>query len=115
MPVPPARDPRAWLDAGPCADHEPGAVRPVRDGELRVALCRDAAGAFSALADRCPHAGAPLSEGVLREDRLVCPWHGFVFRPATGACVNVPSCAPVPRHAVEVEGGRVFVARAPLA
>ncbi|MGW8282832.1 MAG: DUF5914 domain-containing protein, partial [Gemmatimonadota bacterium] len=27
--------------------------------------------------DKCPHMGARLSDGHLREDRLVCPWHGL--------------------------------------
>lgn len=35
------------------------------DGELRVAP------------DACPHMGARLSDGQVREGRLVCPWHGL--------------------------------------
>lgn len=31
--------------------------------------------------DRCPHLGAALSGGVVREGRLVCPWHGLSFGP----------------------------------
>ncbi len=27
--------------------------------------------------DKCPHMGARLSDGHLREGRLVCPWHGL--------------------------------------
>lgn len=31
--------------------------------------------------DRCPHMGGPLAEGCVREDRLVCPWHGLQLGP----------------------------------
>ncbi len=42
-----------------------------------------------ALLDRCPHRGAPLSEGVIREDCVVCPYHGWTFD-GTGACREIP-------------------------
>jgi hypothetical protein len=29
--------------------------------------------------DRCPHMGAALSGGVVRDGRLICPWHGLSF------------------------------------
>ena len=30
-----------------------------------------------AVINRCPHMGAPLSEGVIRDGALTCPWHGL--------------------------------------
>ena len=33
--------------------------------------------ALRALVNRCPHMGAPLSEGTARNGELVCPWHGL--------------------------------------
>ena len=29
--------------------------------------------------DRCPHMGAALSGGFVRDGRLICPWHGLSF------------------------------------
>jgi isorenieratene synthase len=29
--------------------------------------------------DSCPHMGARLSDGVVREGRVVCPWHGLAL------------------------------------
>ena len=29
--------------------------------------------------NECPHMGASLAEGLVRDDRLVCPWHGLAI------------------------------------
>ena len=75
-----------------------------------VALFRGPEG-IVAMDDYCPHAGAPLSEGVLRDGLVWCSWHGFRFDAKTGEC---PLFAGAPRatvRAVRVEGGRVLVAK----
>ncbi|MCH2111149.1 MAG: DUF5914 domain-containing protein [Polyangiaceae bacterium] len=36
---------------------------------------------LNAAPDRCPHMGACLSEGPIREGKLVCPWHGLELSP----------------------------------
>jgi len=40
--------------------------------------------------DRCPHRGASLAGGWIKEDNLVCPYHGFAFNDS-GQCVHVPA------------------------
>ena len=42
------------------------------------------------LKDRCLHRNAVLSEGRLKDDCLICPYHGWTFD-ENGKCVNVPS------------------------
>ena len=34
-------------------------------------------GKTTAVINRCPHMGAPLSEGAIRDGVLTCPWHGL--------------------------------------
>jgi isorenieratene synthase len=34
-------------------------------------------GRTTAAINRCPHMGAPLSEGQIRDGILICPWHGL--------------------------------------
>ena len=65
-------------------------------------------GAFYAISDPCPHRGAPLSEGMLREGKVFCNWHCFDFNLQTGACIAVPQLQ-VRTYEVKVEGDAIFV------
>ncbi len=55
-----------------------------------LVLWRDETGHPALLADRCPHRGARLSMGRLRNGALQCPYHGWSFD-ATGHCVGIPA------------------------
>lgn len=51
-------------------------------------------GRFIAIQNRCPHEGAPLAEGSIDGNEVVCPRHNFRFNIGTGACSNEPTlCA----------------------
>ena len=66
--------------------------RPVgvtRLGEKMV-FWRDAHGILSAAVDHCPHRGAAISLGKMKDTHLQCPFHGFEFD-STGRCVLVPA------------------------
>jgi vanillate O-demethylase monooxygenase subunit len=52
-------------------------------------MFRDGAGAIRAIANRCPHRFAPLSEGSLRNGVIQCGYHGLEFD-GQGRCVNNP-------------------------
>jgi phenylpropionate dioxygenase-like ring-hydroxylating dioxygenase large terminal subunit len=58
-----------------------------------VALFRDEQGRAVALEDRCLHRCAQLSRGRVREGRLQCAYHGWVYD-AEGRVVDVPSAGP---------------------
>ncbi|MEA2720219.1 MAG: hypothetical protein QOJ39_2083 [Candidatus Eremiobacteraeota bacterium] len=63
-----------------------------------IVFYRKEHGGIVALYDRCPHRSYPLSRGEVRGDALVCGYHGFTFEPS-GACIDVPGQANVPRAA----------------
>lgn len=100
-----------WEDVGAVGDQAPGTGRRVVVAGSPLALFRTDSG-YAALADTCPHAGAPLSEGVLRDGFVVCAWHGWKFDPATGACPLFAGAPSAGSRRVKVEAGRVLVARA---
>lgn len=86
------------------------------DGELKqvpaagteILLAR-AGGKFYAVGATCPHYGAPLVEGVLNGERLVCPWHHACFDVKTGDLEEPPALDALPRYEVKIENDQVIV------
>lgn len=66
-----------------------GEARCVEVDGVAVVVCR-VEGVWYALDGTCPHAGAPLFDGVVSRGHLVCPWHGWQFDVKTGACAFAP-------------------------
>ena len=65
-------------------------------------------GEFFALENACPHKAGPLGAGLLKEDRLFCPLHGWEFEVTTGACVTRPD-RPVKSYRTQVQDGQVQI------
>jgi phenylpropionate dioxygenase-like ring-hydroxylating dioxygenase large terminal subunit len=61
-----------------------------------IVMYRTAQGQVVAMEDRCPHRSMPLSAGELKDDHIVCAYHGMRFN-TQGDCVHVPSQATCPR------------------
>lgn len=85
-----------------------GAMRQIDAAGTPILLVRDG-DIVHALGATCPHAGAPLAEGVRHGDRLVCPWHKATFCLRTGAVLEPPAVDPLPRYAVRMVGKRILV------
>lgn len=66
--------------------------------DQRIVLYRTEAGDPVALADRCPHRRAPLSQGAVVGDRIECPFHGMLFGP-DGRCARIPCQEAIPDEA----------------
>ena len=84
-----------------------GGCLAVDVGDRPVVLVRRG-DVVTALENRCPHAGAPLSEGFLEGCLLTCAWHGWTWNVETGVSTDDPE-ARVPMLDVRVEDGDVFV------
>ncbi|MFD7291761.1 Rieske 2Fe-2S domain-containing protein [Streptomyces sp. NPDC059897] len=70
-----------------------GAPQPaVLLGE-QLTVFRDDEGTARVTARRCPHRGADLSLGKVHGRSIGCPYHGWRFDGADGACTYVPSLA----------------------
>ena len=76
---------RVALDSEALPDGQPTAVQ-VGDEQLCLIRLDDDIVAF---ADRCPHRGAPLSEGTLDGAVLTCARHTWQFDVRTGTPVRL--------------------------
>lgn len=78
-----------------------------------IALFRPAADRVFALADRCPHRGGPLSQGIVSGDTVTCPLHGWNIQLDSGqACAPDVGCAR--RYPVQLRDGAVWLSLAAL-
>ncbi len=66
-------------------------------------------GEFYCLEARCTHAGAPLAEGELDGDILVCPWHHSRFRITDGSVVNSPARVPLKVFKSLIKDGHILI------
>ena len=65
-----------------------------------------------AIGNTCPHQGGNLADGFIEGTIVTCPLHGWEFDLPSGACMTIPG-ESVPRYAVTVEDGAVFIEEAP--
>jgi len=68
----------------------------------------NAGGAIRCMDGECPCTGGPLSKGVIRQGRLVCPWHNGRFECQTGICADNGSIR-VPMYPVKIEDGDIYI------
>jgi nitrite reductase/ring-hydroxylating ferredoxin subunit len=95
--------------------------------DVSIGIFRDR-GALFAYKNTCLHQGGPVCEGmrsrnvvdVLAADRtlvgqrfgddthIVCPWHGYEYKLATGECVGDPKLR-LRRYDVQERDGHVYI------
>ena len=91
-----------------------GQKKAVKAGDLDLLLIHLESG-FVAVEPKCPHAGAPLEQGAICGDRLVCPWHMGTFALPSGALLEPPPMRALTSYPVRVAGDEVFVDSEPNA
>jgi nitrite reductase/ring-hydroxylating ferredoxin subunit len=64
-------------------------------------------GTIHAIDNDCTHDGGPLSEGVVNEGCVVCPWHGAEFDLVTGKALTPPAVEDVRCYKVLLSGGDI--------
>jgi vanillate O-demethylase monooxygenase subunit len=105
----------AWYCAGFAADLQADAPQAITVLNEPVVLYRQPGGNAVALADRCPHRFAPLSQGKLADGQLECPYHGLRFG-ADGRCSfnphgdhSVPKAAQVRAYPLLEKHGALWI------
>jgi nitrite reductase (NADH) small subunit len=101
-----------WLDIGWLHEIPMRGSRtvPVAGGE-EIAVFRTGDNQVFALANRCPHKGGPLSQGIVYAHSVTCPLHNWKIALATGEAQGADKgCTPV--IPVKISAGRVLICRA---
>jgi nitrite reductase/ring-hydroxylating ferredoxin subunit len=65
-------------------------------------------GVIYACENECPHQGSPMQGGIIKDDQLSCPRHGYRFDLKTGACSAFPEYT-LKIYPIEIRGDDIFV------
>jgi nitrite reductase (NADH) small subunit/3-phenylpropionate/trans-cinnamate dioxygenase ferredoxin subunit len=84
-----------------------GSAKAVPVGNKMVAIFHHG-GQFFAIDDLCPHMGASLAEGVVRNGVVSCAWHAWRFRLSDGCWMNSPKLK-IGSYPVRVVGDEIQV------
>lgn len=109
--APPSPEP-AWRELGPVATLPEKRGRTFCVGSERIAVFRYD-GRVSAISNVCRHQNGPLGEGKIVDGCVVCPWHGYQYRPHDGASPP-PFHEKVATYRLKIDGGMLYVDPRPL-
>lgn len=74
----------------------------------KIALFRTTDGCVYAIENRCPHKGGDLSQGILCEEFVYCPYHDWKISVKDGI-VQAPDQGCVKTFPVEIENGTIYI------
>jgi nitrite reductase (NADH) small subunit len=76
-------------------------------GTAEIAVFRQRDGRLFAIQNRCPHRQGPLAEGVIGDNRVICPLHAHQFNLETGTGSELDECVQV--YAVQEANGDILL------
>jgi NADPH-dependent 2,4-dienoyl-CoA reductase/sulfur reductase-like enzyme/nitrite reductase/ring-hydroxylating ferredoxin subunit len=76
--------------------------------EKKIMLVR-IKGKIHACGNECSHYGAPLTDGLLLDHVVTCPWHNARFDVTTAKMVSAPGLNDLPSYETKVKDGEVYV------
>lgn len=105
-----------WYVVAASRDLAAGSLLSVKLMQEEVLLWRGSDGQVHAWEDRCPHRGCRFSIGKVKNDKVVCPYHGWEFA-GSGACTlrpahphqEVPKAIQAKPYSVEEHYGLIWV------
>ncbi len=97
-----------WIRIGRLDDIPRRGARCVATSRGRIAVFRTGDDRVFAIADRCPHKGGPLSQGIVHGTSVTCPLHNWVISLETGKAQGADdgSVRTVP---VRVDGEELYI------
>jgi len=101
-PVPQTDDGMKLVEILEADSMQEGEMRELKvgDGEKDKVLISKYKGQLYAIGAFCSHFGAPLVQGALFDDKVLCPWHSAGFSVVTGDIESAPGLDGVPKYEV---------------
>ncbi|MRU16521.1 nitrite reductase small subunit NirD [Roseovarius sp. A21] len=97
----------SWIDICALDDIPLRGARKLKTALGCVAVFRTSETEVFAAADRCPHKGGPLSEGIVHGQSVTCPLHNWVFDLNTGQAQGEDG--QIATYKLRIEGDRVLI------
>jgi len=97
-----------WIAVAKLEELPPGERRIVDIDDVQIVVF-NLGGEFYAIEDVCTHDYAPLTDGKLDGDEIICPRHGARFCIKTGAVTAPPAYEPIPTFPVRIHEGVIQV------
>ncbi len=88
-----------------------GQAKSIKINDKEIAVF-NVKGKFYAIDNACIHAGGPLNDGYIDEEKcqVTCNWHGWGYDLATGKCVTHPrQDVFIGSYQIKIEGDDIFV------
>ena len=85
-----------------------GSMKAFELGHRRFVICNTGDGIY-AVADECSHDSAPISDGELQGEEVVCQRHGARFSVRDGSVKGPPAVVPIDSYEVKIEGQDIYV------
>jgi nitrite reductase/ring-hydroxylating ferredoxin subunit len=102
-----------WHRPGPPEELLPRLPLALKLDRQQIALFHHE-GRFRAIGNRCNHRGGPLSEGKVRGEFVMCPWHAWEYSLVTGKGPPGYDAEAVPLFAVEERADGVWLDTDPV-
>lgn len=97
-----------WHLAGNVDDFEDEDIEQIKVGPLAIAVYR-ADGDFYATQDLCTHERAYLSDGILIDCVVECPFHQGRFDVRSGKALSAPAFVPLKTYPLKIVDGKIYV------
>lgn len=85
-----------------------GEMRSFNVDHAPVVIC-NVNNKYYALADECSHDSAPISDGHLDGNNVVCPRHGATFDLPTGDVTGPPAVVGIEKYELKIDGEDILV------
>lgn len=100
---------RDWTRVTDMADIEPGKPYSFNVGGTDVLVYIKEDESVLAVADECPHYGAPLSDGSITDSTVTCPWHNARFDIQSGELLGPPALDCLRTFATRIDSGALYL------